>query len=148
MTADTDGRRFTTLGSFIKRNVKSRLKLARRIFWPCANQYDGSRNGSLALVQNGGRPLCVSVLNLALTDWLWATWLVDFSACASDSDQPVHTWSQATESEEKANVLILAIPIPSSLWLRFRLRSLFTLERKVTYTSDSDSASKSVASEM
>ena len=146
MTADTDGHRFTTLGSFIKRNVKSRLKLARRIFWPCANEYDGSRNGSLALVQNGGRPLCVSVLNLALADWFWATWLVDFSACASDSDQPVHTWSQATESEEKANVLILAIPssfelmiaIPSPFfihtgtegYLHFRFRLCFRIRRQ------------------
>lgn len=34
-----------------------------RIFWPSVNQYDGSRNGSLAFVQNGGRPL-FSVLNL------------------------------------------------------------------------------------
>ena len=46
-------------------------------------------------------------------------WLVDSSACASDSDQPVHTWSQAMESEEKGNVLIFAILIPSSLQLQF-----------------------------
>ena len=55
-------------------------------------------------------------------------WLVDSSVCASDPDQPIHTWSQAAEleaeSEEKGNVLILAIPIPSSLRLWFRLRFL------------------------
>ena len=50
-------------------------------------------------------------------------WLVYFAA--SDSDQPVHTWSQAIESEakseEKGNALILAIPIPLRLRLQFRL---------------------------
>ena len=42
--------------------------------------------------------------------------MVDSSACAYNSDQPVHISSQVTESgaesEEKGNFLILAIPIP------------------------------------
>ena len=46
--------------------------------------------------------------------------LIYFSACASDSDQLVR------------NVLILATPIPLSLFL-------FTLEQKVPYASDSTS---------
>ena len=57
--------------------------------------------------------------------WEWAMWLADSSGCACDSDQLVNTWLQATESKaeskEKGNVLILVIPIPSSLRLRFLL---------------------------
>ena len=41
------------------------------------------------------------------------------------------------ESEEHETVLILPAPIPSNLWLRSRLR--FSLDRKSSYDSDSNS---------
>lgn len=77
-------------------------------------------------------------------------WLVYSSACACDSHNLVSTRSQATESQapskENGNLLILAIPIPSSLrlcwflftWsflvLRLRLRHWLRLRRKLKLT--------------
>ena len=62
-------------------------------------------------------------------------------ASTSDSDNLVFTRSKASESyvesEEHETVLILPTSIPSSLWLRSRLR--FSLDRKSSYDSDSNS---------
>ena len=72
----------------------------RRIFDLLWTDIDGSGKGSLAFVLRNSKwrkDAKFSDLNLGERVWEWAMWLVDFSACAYDSDQPVHIWSQATE---------------------------------------------------
>ena len=91
------------------------------------NQYDRrrSRNGSFAFAQNGGTPPCFPFEILGngieneLCDWLilLLALMVPINQFTLDRKRRIQA-----ESEEKENVLILGIPIPSSLRSRFRLR--------------------------